>query len=125
MRRGDVVTVVLRGELGKPRPAVILQSDRFAVLSSVVVAPLTSTLLDAPVLRVDVLPSERNGLTQRSQVMVDKVQTPPRGRIGAVIGRLDDAAMQDIGRALALLLEMPIVAPAGPAAFRRKRAGGA
>ena len=104
MRRGDLVTVALRGEQGKPRPALVVQANRFADLAAVTVLPITGTLLDAPLLRVEVEPNAQNGLAKRSQIMVDKPQTPPRSKIGAVIGRLDDAAMLAVSRALAVFL---------------------
>ena len=72
MRRGDLVTVALQGEQGKPRPALIVQADHFAELASVTVLPITGALIDAPLLRVGVEPSAQNGLTKRSQIMVDK-----------------------------------------------------
>jgi mRNA interferase MazF len=102
--RGDLVTVALQGAQGKPRPALVVQSDHFAELASVTVLPITSTLIDAPLLRVPVEPTERNGLAKRSQVMVDKPQTPPRSRLGPVIGRLDDATMVAVNRVLAVFL---------------------
>lgn len=104
MRRGDLVTVALQGEQGKPRPALVVQADRFTDLAAVTVLPITSTLLDAPLLRIEVEPSAGNGLTKRSQVMVDKPQTPPRSKLGAVIGHLDDATMLAVSRALAVFL---------------------
>lgn len=104
MKRGDVVTVALQGELGKPRPALVVQSDAFAELPAITVLPITTTLLEAPLLRVQVEPSQQNGLMKRSQVMVDKPQTPPRGKLGAVIGHLEDAAMLQVNRALAVFL---------------------
>ena len=104
MRRGDLVTVALQGEQGKPRPALVVQADRFADLTGVTVLPITGTLLDAPLLRVEVEPSAGNGLAKRSQIMVDKPQTPPRGKVGVVIGCLDDATMLAVSRALALVL---------------------
>ena len=104
MRRGDLVTVALQGEQGKPRPALVVQADRFADLAAVTVLPITGTLLDAPLLRVEVAPNAQNGLAKPSQIMVDKPQTPPRGKLGAVIGRLDDATMLAVNRALAVFL---------------------
>lgn len=104
MRRGDLVTVALQGEQGKPRPALVVQADRFAGLGAVTVLPITSTLIDAPLLRVEVEPKPGNGLTKRSQIMVDKPQTPPRGKVGAVIGCLDDATMLAVNRTLAVFL---------------------
>src|SRR5579862_307188 len=104
VRRGDLVTVALRGDQGKPRPALVVQADHFGELSSVTVLPITSMVVDAPLLRVPVEPDERNGLTRRSQIMVDKPQTPSRGRLGPAIGRLDDATMAIVNRVLAVFL---------------------
>jgi mRNA interferase MazF len=104
VRRGDLVTVALQGEQGKPRPALVVQSDHFGELVSITVLPITGTLIDAPLLRVPVEPTEQNGLTKRSQIMVDKPQTPPRSRLGPVIGRLDDATMVAVNRVLAVFL---------------------
>jgi len=104
VRRGDLVTVALQGEQGKPRPALVVQADHFAGLAGVTVLPITGTLLDAPLVRVDVEPNSQNGLAKQSQVMVDKPQTPPRSKVGAVFGRLDDATMLAVNRTLALFL---------------------
>lgn len=104
MRRGDLVTVALHGDQGKPRPALLVQSDHFGDLGSVTILPITSTLVDAPLLRVLVEPGESNGLVERSQVMVDKPQTPARSKVRSVIGRLDDATMLAVNRALAVFL---------------------
>jgi len=104
MRRGDLVTIALQGAYGKPRPALIVQSDLFAEHPSVTILPVTSELLDTPLFRVQVESSPDNGLRKRSQVMVDKVQSVPREKIGAVFGRLDDEAMLSVNRALAVFL---------------------
>ena len=98
------MTVALQGEQGKPRPALVVQSDLFGGLSAVTVLPITSTLVDAPLLRVKVEPSLQNGLGKSSQIMVDKLQTPPRGTLGGVIGHLDDASLLAVNRALAVFL---------------------
>lgn len=83
MRRGAIVTVVLNGDLGKLRPAVIIQSELLEdVTSSVAVLPITSTMLPAPLLRVTVLPTPENGLRQPSQIMVDKLSSISRTKIG-------------------------------------------
>jgi len=96
MRRGDVVTVAAAGDYGKPRPAVIVQTDALPVEhASVVVCQMTSELSDAPDFRVAIEPTKRNGLRARSQVMADKPVTIRRERIGRQVGRLDE---QDIGR---------------------------
>ena len=104
MRRGDLVTAALQGDQGKPRPALIVQADVFSALGAVTVLPITSTLIDSPLVRLTVEPSAATGLTRRSQIMVDKIQTPGRTKIGEVFGRLDDAMMVSVNRAMALFL---------------------
>jgi mRNA interferase MazF len=102
MRRGDVVVVALQGDSGKPRPAVIVQANLFDELSTVVVLPLTSTLQDAAILRIDVAPNERNGLRLPSQIAVDRPQTVRRTKLSGVIGELDAVTMLQVERALAV-----------------------
>jgi mRNA interferase MazF len=102
MRRGDLVTVALQGDFGKPRPALVIQSDRFEASATVTVLLLSATLVDAPLFRIDVEPSIGNGLHASSQIMVDKAMTVRRERIGPVIGRLDDEMMLAVERSLAL-----------------------
>lgn len=105
MKRGDVVTVALQGDYGKPRPALIVQSDLFnETHPSISLLPLTSTIVDSPLLRLTIDPARGNGLSRVSQVMVDKVLTLPREKIGATIGRLDDDVMLRVTRALAMWL---------------------
>ena len=105
MKRGDLITVALQGEYGKPRPALVIQSDLFAQLTSTVtVALLTSTALDVPLIRVAVEPSERNGLRKRSYVMIDQIFSATTRRSGQVFGHLDDADMLAVNRALALFV---------------------
>jgi mRNA interferase MazF len=104
MTRGDLVTVVLQGDLGKPRPALVIQSDFFPDHPSVTVLPVTSTLQAAPIFRIGIEPNETNGLRLPSQAMVDKVQSVPRSRLGPVIGRVDDATLLAVNRALAVFL---------------------
>ncbi len=104
MRRGDLVTVALQGDLGKPRPALVIQSDLFDMHPSITVLPVTSELRAAPLFRIAVNPNELNGLSKPSQVMVDKPQSITREKIGAVIGRLDDETMLAVNRALAVFL---------------------
>jgi mRNA interferase MazF len=98
------VTVALQGDQGKPRPALVIQADRFDDLTSATVLPITGTLVDAPLLRVTVEPSELNGLAKRSQIMVDKPQTPARSKFGPVIGRLDDATLVTVNQLLVVFL---------------------
>jgi len=104
VKRGDLVTVALQGHLGKPRPALVIQSDLFDAHPSVTILPITSELRATPLFRIAVNPTTDNGLNQPSQVMVDKPQSVARTKIGPVLGHLDDAAMLAINRALAVFL---------------------
>jgi mRNA interferase MazF len=105
MRRGDVVTVAATGDYGKPRPAVIVQTDAFPEShASVVVCQLTSELAEAPDFRITVDPKPENGLRLTSQVMADKPVTIRRERIGRKIGRLGSQDMARLGTALAFVL---------------------
>ncbi len=105
MKRGDVVTVSATGDYGKPRPAVIVQTDALpAAHASVVVCQMTSDCSDAPDFRVTIDPSERNGLRVKSQVMADKPVTIPRERIGRQIGHLDDKDVARLNIALAFVM---------------------
>jgi mRNA interferase MazF len=103
MRRGDIITVATPGDYGKPRPAVVIQSDNIAQTDSVLVCLLTSTLRDASVYRVDVPQRETTGLRARSQIMVDKIASARRIKCGAPIGRLDSATIQSLNRMLAVV----------------------
>ena len=104
MRRGDLVSVSLPGDFGKPRPALVIQSDYFADHASVTVLPLTSRLRVAPLLRVTVDPDPANGLRAVSQVMIDKASTLLREKVQPAFGRLDADLMLQIDRVLALFL---------------------
>ena len=105
MRRSDLVIVAAAGDYGKPRPAVIVQSDAFPESHvAVVVCQLTSELVDAPDFRITIEPTRENGLRLRSQVMADKPVTVRRERIGRKIGSLDSQDMARLGIALAFVL---------------------
>lgn len=104
MRRGDLVTVAVSGDFGKPRPALVIQSDLFDDLPSVTLCLVTSELHHAPIFRITVDPSPENGLRRISQIQVDKAMTVMRERIGGVIGRLDDATMLKFNRSLAVFV---------------------
>lgn len=104
MMRGDVVTVALSGDCGKPRPALIVQSDLFSEHPSVTILPITGELRDAPMLRLALPADESTGLRHPSQIMIDKPQTIARAKLGRPIGRLDDARMLAVTRAMALFL---------------------
>jgi len=103
MQRGDLVTVSLQGDYGKPRPALIVQSDLLTDLESVVLCPVTSDLRNAA-FRVTVEPNPANGLRALSQVMVDKLSTLPRTKISEPFGCLDEERMKSIDRALLLVV---------------------
>jgi mRNA interferase MazF len=105
MKRGDVVIVAAAGDYGKPQPAVIVQTDALPQThASVVICQMTSEIVDAPDLRITVEPTRRNGLQVRSQVMADKPVTVRRGRIGQLIGRLDQADIRRLNVALAFVV---------------------
>jgi len=105
LKRGDVVLVVAPGSYGKPRPAVIVQTDLAnETHPSFVVCPLTSHLRDAPLFRPDVEPDRENGLAKPSQIMVDKIITLPREKMKEVVGRLDEDTMTRLTRSLAFWL---------------------
>jgi len=95
MKRGDLVTVVLPVAYGKPRPAVVIQSDAFEDLASVTFLPLSSDVLPARTFRVTIDATEENGLRVRSQILADKCSTLPIARIGPAFGRL---AAEDMAR---------------------------
>ena len=88
MKRGDIVLVAPPGDTGKPRPAVIIQSDRMRATDSVLLVPLTSALEDAPIYRLQVEPASGNSLKHASQIMIEKILAMPKHKIGQVIGRL-------------------------------------
>ena len=105
MRRGDVVTVAATGDYGKPRPAVIVQTDAFPEShGSVIVCQMTSDLVDAPDFRVTIEPKTENGLRVRSQIMADKPVTIRRERIGRQLGRLGTDELTQLNTALAFAL---------------------
>jgi len=103
MRRGDIVTVAFQGDFGKPRPALIIQSDVFnETHATVTVLLMSSEIVDAPLFRITVVPTPENRLEKISQIQVDKIMTIRRDRIGAVIGRVDDDTLVGVNRALAV-----------------------
>jgi mRNA interferase MazF len=104
VKRGDLVTIALPGSYGKPRPALVIQSDLFDEHPSVTILPVTSELRETPLFRIEVAPDATNGLRKRSQVMIDKTQTVPRVKLGEPFGRLDDATMLVVTRSLAVFL---------------------
>ena len=102
MKRGAVVVVATRGAYtGKPRPALVVQSDAFnETHASITICPITSDCVDAPLFRVSLPAGRRTGLDVPSQVMIDKVVSVPREAIGRAIGRTESVEMDLVGRAL-------------------------
>ena len=105
MKRGEVWTVAGGPDYaGKPRPAVILQDDAFDVTASLTVCPFTSQTVDAPLLRLQIEPSERNGLRAQSQLMVDKITTVSKKKLEQHLGRLSGEDMVRLNRAVLVFL---------------------
>jgi mRNA interferase MazF len=104
IKRGDLVTIAFQGDYGKPRPALIIQSDLVDEHATVTIVPVTSELRDAPLFRIRLEPSAKNRLQKTSEIMVDKAPSVPRERIGEVFGHLAEEQMLAVSRSLALFL---------------------
>lgn len=105
MRRGDIWTVSGgRDYAGKPRSAVIVQDDSFDVTQSITVCGLTTNSAEAPLFRLPIAPTERNGLREPSRLMIDKIMTVPRSKVGERVGRLDDEDVVRLNRAMMVFL---------------------
>ena len=105
MRRGDIYLAAVRGAYtGKPRPVVIVQDDRFDATASVTVCPLTTNPVEAPLTRIAVEPTAATGVEQPSSIMVDKITTMPRGNVRDRLGRITDADVVRLDRALIVVL---------------------
>ncbi|WP_426623159.1 type II toxin-antitoxin system PemK/MazF family toxin [Leifsonia sp. McL0607] len=104
MNRGDIWTVAGGVYASKPRPALIIQDDRYDATDSVTVLPFTSTAVDAPLLRVPILASGLSGLVQDSQIMIDKLTTVRRSNVQERVGRLTAAQLVGVERALLAFL---------------------
>lgn len=101
MKRGDIWTVAGgKGYAGKPRPAVIVQDDGFDATGSITICAVTTDETEAPLFRLPVEPNERNGLRATCRLMVDKITTVPKARVGSHIGRLDDEDILRLNRAV-------------------------
>ena len=97
------MTVAVSGDYGKPRPALVIQSDFLAETESVIVCLLTTTRREAPAFRIDIAPEPATGLREPSQIMIDKLMTVRRDRCGQPIGRMQASAMATVDRALAFV----------------------
>jgi mRNA interferase MazF len=104
MKRGNIVAVAIEGDFGKARPALIVQSDLFTEHPSVTLLLISSEIVDAPLIRIEVIPSEQNGLRAPSQIAVDKMFTVRREKIGSIIGHLEDDIMVAVNRAMLVCL---------------------
>ena len=104
MKRGSIVTVALQGDFVKGRPALVVQSDLFAGHPSVSVLLVSSEIVDAPLIRIEIQPSERNGLRDPSQILADKIFTVKREKVGSVIGQIEDEVMVSVNRAMLVFL---------------------
>ena len=105
MKRGEIWSVAGGAEYaGKPRPVTILQDDRFAELGSITLCPFTTNPTPAPLFRLLVRPSERNGLNEQSSLMIDKLTTVPKSRLGKRIGSLDDEDVVRLNQAIMVFL---------------------
>ena len=104
MKRGDIVTVAAPGDYGKPRPAVIIQSDWLNATDSVLVCLMTATLRPAPLYRLDIPAGTATGLRHPSQIQVEKMMAIRRDKCGPVIGHLDESTLASLGRMAALMI---------------------
>jgi mRNA interferase MazF len=105
MKRGDIWTVAAgKGYAGKPRPVVILQDDSFDATDAITICAFTTDETNAPLLRLPVRPNERNGLRSACHLMVDKITTVPKTKVGARVGALDDADVARLNRAVLVFL---------------------
>jgi mRNA interferase MazF len=108
MRRGDIWTVSGKDYSGKPRPVVIVQDDGFEGTDSITICGFTTDDKEAPLFRLPVEPNERNGLRARYRLMVDKITTVPKSKVGARIGRLDDEDILRLNQAVLVFLGLAV-----------------
>lgn len=105
MKRGEIWTVAGgKDYAGKPRPVVVVQDDSFDATSSITVCAFTTDETEAPLFRLKVEPNERNGLRASSRLMVDKMTTVPKAKVGTLVGRLDDDDLLRLNRAMLVFL---------------------
>ena len=109
MRRGDIWTVAGgKDYAGKPRPVVIVQDDSFDATDSITICAFTTDETDAPLFSLPVEPNERNGLRAASRLMVDKISTVPKIKVGAHVGRLDDEDILRLNQAVLVFLGLAV-----------------
>ena len=109
MRRGDIWTIAGgKDDAGKPRPVVVVQDDSFDATDSITVCAFTTDETEAPLFRLPVEPNERNGLRATCRLMVDKITTVPKSKVGARIGRLDDEDILRLNQAVLVFLGLAV-----------------
>ena len=109
MKRGEIWTVAGgKDYAGKPRPVVIVQDDSFDATDSITVCAFTTDETDAPLFRLQVEPNKRNGLRTASRLMVDKITTVPKTKVGARIGKLNDEDILRPNQAVLVFLGLAI-----------------
>jgi len=107
MQRGDIVVCVSNGDHGKPRPAVIVQTDLFnKTHATLTICPFTTHLIEASLFRLLVSPSKQNGLKEPSQIMVDKITSLKRDKIHQKIGTLTADQIKKLNDAVSLWLDL-------------------
>jgi len=104
LKRGEIVITALPRDYGKPRPAVVVQSDRLAHSESVILCPFTSDPVPPEAVRITVAPTPENGLRVPSQIMVEKITALPRSKCTKPVGRLDETVLEQLDAALALVI---------------------
>ncbi|MGO9773341.1 MAG: type II toxin-antitoxin system PemK/MazF family toxin [Roseiarcus sp.] len=113
MRRGEIWTVAGgKDYAGKPRPVVIIQDDSFDATDSITVCAFTTDPTDVPLIRLAIEPKERNGLRSPCRLMIDKLTTVPKSKVGARVGRLDDEDILRLNRAIVVFLGLASTAKA-------------
>jgi mRNA interferase MazF len=109
MRRGDIWTVASgKDYAGKPRPVVIIQDDSFDATDSITICAFTTDETEAPLFRLPVEPNERNGLRAPCRLMVDKITTVPKSKVGSHIGHLDDEDLLRLNQAMLVFLGLAV-----------------
>jgi mRNA interferase MazF len=109
MKRGDIWTVAGgKDDAGKPRPVVIVQDDSFDATDGITICAFTTDATEAPLFRLPVEPNERNGLRVACRLMVDKITTVPKTKVGARVGRLDDEDILRLNQALFVFLGLAV-----------------
>ncbi len=109
MRRGEIWTVAGgKDYAGKPRPVVIVQDDSFDGTDSLTICAFTTDATEAPLLRLTVEPNDRNGLRLTCRLMVDKITTIPKAKVGTHVGRLDDEDLVRLNQAMMVFLGLAV-----------------